>query len=390
MSKWIIFVITLGFASIAFAQPKPQSNPQPEPLPIPSPDWTASQANDLRLLLQDMTDEGLSHCNISSDFSDDNAEEMTALAKRLADAHLQGCTKGLDRARWHITSRDGLIDSDKLIRLALRRDELNMLFNAMRPQNPNYAALRTAMRQETDPEKRRILALNMERWRWMPLYLGTKYLVVNAASYEVTLWDNHQKIGTWPVIVGKTKTPTPIFDTVVRGVIFNPWWEIPTSIAAEGISAMVRNNPSAARRKGYVYQNGRYRQRPGPANALGQMKLIMPNAYSVYLHDTSNRKLFANEVRTYSHGCVRVGDAIGFTKALLASDIRENEVDQIVEKGATVPTRMSFPIPIYIAYFTAEGDDRGGVEYHPDIYRRDGTALAAAHSGKQMRQQQCS
>jgi murein L,D-transpeptidase YcbB/YkuD len=362
MKKLIICITALLSVGTASAEPETQIQ------------WSPAQVVHLQALIDNMPAEGLADCQVSSRFDINDAKAATAAAKQLAHAYLEGCLKGLDRARWHIKSRDHLIDNDKLIKLALNRNELGPLFDAYRPKNPHYHALQKALAKETDLQKRATIELNMERWRWMPLFLGETYLIVNAASFEVTLWKEQKKVGAWPVIVGKTKTPTPVFDTKVSGVIVNPWWEIPSSIVAEGIGAMVRNRPATARRKGYVFQNGRYRQRPGPGNALGLMKLIMPNSYSVYLHDTPNKTLFANEVRTYSHGCVRVGDAIGFAKTLLADDQSGEAVDVILEKGATQALTIANPIPIYIAYFTAEGSDDGDVTFYPDIYKRDGSA----------------
>jgi len=377
MEKLLICVAMLFSFGTASAQ---SENP---------PNWTTAQIAHLQALIDDMPAEGLADCQISSSFGIQDADAATAAAKQLAQVYLQGCLKGIDRARWHIKSRDNLIDNDKLIRLALSRNEIGPLFEAYKPQNPHYHALRTALANETDPQKRSTITLNMERWRWMPLYLGETYLIVNAASFEVTLWKNHEKMGTWPVIVGKTKTPTPIFDTKVSGVILNPWWEIPSSIVAEGIGAMVHNRPATARRKGYVFQNGRYRQRPGPGNALGLMKLIMPNPYSVYLHDTANKTLFAERVRTFSHGCVRVGDATGFAKTLLASDHSGEAVDVILEEGTTKALTIDKPIPIYIAYFTAEGGKGGDVTYYPDIYRRDGQAAIPLVDKDRLEQDVC-
>jgi murein L,D-transpeptidase YcbB/YkuD len=214
----------------------------------------------------------------------------------------------------------------------------------------------------------------------MPLVMGDKYLLVNAASFEVSLWENDRKRKSWPIIVGKTKSPTPIFDATVNGVILNPWWEIPTSIAAEGIGSMVRNNPAAARRKGYVFQDGRYRQRPGPGNALGQMKLVMPNSYSVYLHDTPNKNLFSEPVRTFSHGCIRVGGAIDLVKTLLKGSATEKQIDDILDSRKTTKFSLTRSIPVYIAYFTAEGREDGGLSYFPDVYKRDNLQLAQQDS----------
>lgn len=291
-------------------------------------------------------------------------------------AHLLGCASGLQRSYWHINDVDKLMEMQPLLMMALITNQVTSFYEALQPYNPNYHALRASYREESDPAKREILALNMERWRWMPINMGSKYLVVNAASFEVSLWEDNRKVRSWPVIVGKTNSPTPVFEATVGGVVLNPWWEIPSSIAAEGIGAMVRNRPATARRRGYVYQNGRYRQRPGPGNALGQMKLVMPNPYSVYLHDTPGKQKFEEPVRTFSHGCIRVGDAIEFAKKLLENDASSDKVDRILASRKTATVKLTEPVPVYIGYFTAELANDGSMIYHPDVYSRDSRNLA--------------
>ncbi|WP_417622002.1 L,D-transpeptidase family protein [Parasphingorhabdus sp.] len=340
--------------------------------------WSEKQIAELQELVDAKASEGLHNCSIT-DFSQPNSASdpyrrsrlASAAASELMAAYLEGCSPASYRAKWHIGSDDKNIDTQQLLLKALIHDDLTAYFDALRPRNPHYQALRSAYAIEDDEEKRAILAENMDRWRWMPLAMGQKYLLVNAASFEVTLWENDRKLQTWPIIVGKTKSPTPIFEATVSGVILNPWWEIPTSIVAEGIGSMVRNNPAAARRRGYVVQNGRYRQRPGPGNALGQMKLVMPNSYSVYLHDTPNKKLFSEPVRTFSHGCIRVGGAIDLAKTLLGGAVTEERVDTILASRKTTKLALMKAVPVYVTYFTAEGADDGTVRYFPDIYRRD-------------------
>lgn len=340
--------------------------------------WTEPQIAQLQQLVDGRASEGLENCTITN-FSQPNSASDPYRRSRLASvaanelmrAFLEGCSPASARAKWNISSDDRYIDTQQLLLKALVRNDLTGYFDALRPRNPHYQALRKAYASETDEAKRATLALNMERWRWMRLVMGDKYLLVNAASFEVTLWEDDRQIGVWPNIVGKTRSPTPIFEATVSGVILNPWWEIPASIAAEGIASMVRNNPAAARRKGYVLQNGRYRQRPGPGNALGQMKLVMPNPYSVYLHDTPNKNLFSEPVRTFSHGCIRVGGAIDLAKTLLQGSATEKQIDDILTSRKTTKLSLTKAIPVYIAYFTAEGSEDGGVHYYPDVYKRD-------------------
>jgi murein L,D-transpeptidase YcbB/YkuD len=345
--------------------------------------WTEPQIAQLQQLVDARASEGLENCTIS-DFSQPNSASdpyrrsrlASVAANELMKAYLEGCSPASARAKWNISSDDRYIDTQQLLLKALVRNDLAGYFEALRPRNPHYQALRKAYATEVDAEKRATLALNMERWRWMRLAMGQKYLLVNAASFEVTLWENDQKLKSWPVIVGKTKSPTPIFEATVSGVILNPWWEIPTSIVAEGIGSMVRNNPAAARRKGYVLQNGRYRQRPGPGNALGQMKLVMPNSYSVYLHDTPYKNRFSEPVRTFSHGCIRVGGAIDLDKTLLEGAATPEQIDEILASRKTTKLSLTKAIPIYIAYFTAEGAEDGTIRYYPDVYKRDDLKLA--------------
>ena len=345
--------------------------------------WTEPQLRQLQQLADARVAEGLGDCSIT-DFSPPNSATdphrrsrlATVAANELMKAYLEGCSPASARAKWRINSDDRYIDTQQLLLKALVRDDLVAYFDALRPRNPQYQALRKAYAAETDEQKRAALAVNLERWRWMPLVMGEKYLLVNAASFEVTLWENDRKVRTWPNIVGKTKSPTPVFDATVSGVILNPWWEIPSSIVAESIGALVRNHPATARRKGYVVQNGRYRRRPGPANALGQMKLVMPNPYSIYLHDTPNKNLFSESVRTFSHGCIRVGGAIDLAETLLEGSATPAKVDAILASRETTRLALPKPIPVYVAYFTAEGTEDGNVAYFPDVYDRDPQQLA--------------
>lgn len=302
----------------------------------------------------------------------------TGAAEKLLDGFYRGCCDASLKTGWHIAGDRPEIDPQTLIADALTRNRLDQLFIAAEPHHPYYRAMRRAYVKETDPARRATLAANMDRWRWMPRTLGRRYLLVNAASFEAMLWQDGELAGRWAVIVGKTKSPTPIFAAQVTGVILNPWWEIPSSIAAEGIAAMVRRNPAAAAKRGYIYENGRYRQRPGPNNALGRMKLMMPNPYSVYLHDTPAQGLFEENIRAFSHGCVRVGDALGLATALLepTGAWDREQVDAAVATNKTQTVSLAEPIPVYVTYFTAEPDDDGNMRYFPDIYKRDKAAVA--------------
>lgn len=298
-------------------------------------------------------------------------EAATDLALHLARIELVGTSTAAQKAGWAIVDTDAGLDVEPMLDVALTAGSVGDFFDQLRPQHPDYAALRAAYAAETDPERRETLARNMERWRWLPHVLGSDYVIVNTAAFQARLWRGGKQVGEWRTINGKPSTPTPVFKATITGVIFNPWWEVPASIVRESVGALVRNRPRTARARGYVVQNGRYRQAPGPANALGQMKLVMPNPYSVFMHDTPNRSLFERENRALSHGCIRTGDAIGYAATLLQGTMSRERIDEIVASRNTTQVNLAHPLPLYVTYFTAAPDDTGKVMFYNDIYHRD-------------------
>lgn len=305
------------------------------------------------------------------------AKAADDLALRLAKMHLLGCATAAERKGWNIVDTDKAVDVQALLAGSLQAGTLDAFFASMRPRDPEYAALHAAYAQTTDQSDRSALARNMERWRWMPRSLGEDHVLVNAAAFEAGLWREGRKVGTWKVIVGKKSTPTPVFNATITGVNLNPWWEIPASIVRESVGALVRRSPATARARGYVWADGRYRQRPGPNNSLGQMKLVMPNPYSVYMHDTPSKNLFERDVRAFSHGCIRTDDAIGYAATLLEGVKTREEVDAIVTSGQSTVVNLARPLPIYVTYFTAVSDGQGGARILPDVYGRDRNFVAS-------------
>jgi L,D-transpeptidase YcbB len=358
--RFIPLALVLLFSSSAPAQ-----NPQLH--------WTAEQIGHLRDWLRAAPQEGLVLPTVpgleSAVATGDSAridQAMTTLALTLARAYLLGCSGTQERAGWRIGENDKAIDLSARLAAALARNDVDGFYAALRPRSTDYEALRKALLSETDAKRRALLIRNLERWRWLPLDMGHRYLLVNAAGFEVGLWEDGRRVARWRVIVGKPSTPTPVFSATVTGVTINPWWDVPPSIVAESVGRLTRRSPAEARRRGYVWGNGSYRQRPGPGNALGLMKLVMPNPYRVYLHDTPNKALFEQPVRAFSHGCIRVDKALTLAARLLG-----RPVDAEVTRGATVTLPIADPLPVYVTYFTADVSEAGDVEYHGDIYGRD-------------------
>ena len=346
--------------------------------PDPEVHWSKEQIEALRVWLRMAPQEGLVLPQVpdvaSAVETGDSARidgAMTTLALTLARAHLLGSSGPGPRAGWRIEGRDETIELPAQLTAALARNDVDSFFAPLRPRNTDYEALRKALAQEADPRRRAVLVRNLERWRWLPLDMGRRYLLVNVAGFEVGLWEDGRRVARWRVIVGKPKTPTPIFSATVTGVTVNPWWDIPPSIVRE-------MGGRFSSQRGYVRTGGRWRQRPGPGNALGLMKMVMPNPYKVYLHDTPTKALFEQPVRAFSHGCIRVDKPLTLAARLLG-----RPVDAEVARGATVTLPIGDPVPVYVTYFTADLSDAGAVEYHGDIYGRDARISASGNFAPQ-------
>lgn len=286
------------------------------------------------------------------------------LALELARMHLLGIARPAERAGWRIADTDGSLDLESRLKQAVEAGSLDAFFDGLRPKHSDYAALRQAYAAEKDGKRRQTIALNLERWRWMPHSLGTTYVLVNTASFEARFWRDGNPSGNWRVIVGKPSTPSPVFAARISGVTFNPWWDIPPSIIREKGARF----PGS---QGYVRTANGYRQAPGPRNALGQMKLVMPNPFSVYLHDTPSKSLFARDSRAFSHGCIRVGNPMDLAATLLHGTRTRAQVDALVATGQTVTIALPASVPVYVTYFTAAVRADGSFAIMPDIYGRD-------------------
>ena len=346
--------------------------------------WSRADAQQLVEYVGQIATEGLDPADYRSDqLQADLASPSEGWQARMTDAFLhlaadlrQGHVRNRAGLAWNIIG--GMLSEEERLQLldeALSNHRVRATLEGLAPQNREYRQLKAALAATSPNDRAALLRLraNLERWRWMPRELGSRYLLVNVPAFTVTLMENGAAVVRRRVIVGKPGTPTPQFSATVTGVVFNPWWDVPDSIVRESVGKIVRSQPALARQRGYVVQGGRYRQRPGPLNALGQAKLVMANPYRVYLHDTPSRKLFDESVRAFSHGCIRTQDILGLAQDLLdgTPGWDRTEIDRAVANGATVQADLNRPIPIYVAYFTAMVEQDGSVSAFPDIYKRD-------------------
>lgn len=248
-------------------------------------------------------------------------------------------------------------------------------------------------------ERIRQVIANMERMRWQADDLGARHVLVNVPAYQLVAVSNGHVDLNMKVVVGRPARPTPIFSDTIRFVEFNPDWSVPSTIAREDIQPHLVSNPLYAleHKNVRMYKDGveidpttidwrhtsvrqfRLTAPPGPRNPLGTVKFLFPNRFDVYLHDTSEPRLFAKTERAFSSGCVRVSDPAGLSNWLLSD--KPNWSDEkrrsILDSRRQTRLNMENPVPVYISYITAWLGEDGRPVFRPDIYNRD-AALAAA------------
>lgn len=216
----------------------------------------------------------------------------------------------------------------------------------------------------------------LERCRWFLRDLPDRFVMVNAAGYRVLFLEAGQMRWRSRVIVGKPYTKTPMFRANMESVILNPTWTIPASIVRNEILPATRRDPNYLAKKRISRIGGSFVQAAGPENALGRIKLDLPNPYSVYLHDTPVKSLFDSTTRTFSHGCVRVEHPVEL--AALALDDPAWSVEAIeaaIDTGKTRRILLRTPLPVLVLYWSVTVNSEGTVEFLPDIYRRDAPIL---------------
>lgn len=242
--------------------------------------------------------------------------------------------------------------------------------------------------------------LNLERLRWMRRTPAPKSLTVNIPAFELELRDAGNAVLTSRIVVGKSWSPTPVFSDEVVSVILNPAWNVPESVTKDEIAPALAKDPGYLASKHMRLFRGdeevdpasvdwsgdlagiSVRQDPGSDNALGRIKFQMPNKYDVYLHDTPSGHLFARETRAFSHGCIRVEKPLELALALLGdqSDWPQTRIEEVIASEKTTEVKLTHPVPIDIAYFTAWTTPSGELRFGPDVYGLD-RELAAALKG---------
>jgi murein L,D-transpeptidase YcbB/YkuD len=240
------------------------------------------------------------------------------------------------------------------------------------------------------------IRLSLQRWRETRVGPDEHYVHVNIPDFHAEVWRNGERDLRFRVVTGATRRKrdkktkqveythaTPRFSATLQYIVFNPYWNVPPSIRRKELEPKLEENPDYYEEKNYevvVDDNGYefVRQKPGPKNALGKVKFLFPNPYSVYLHDTPDKHLFDHPFRAYSHGCVRIQDPMKFAHYLLDLDgrlsdeeRREEKLEEYYAKDTETWFRLRKPLPIHLEYFVVRVDDEGHANFLADLYRLD-------------------
>jgi len=249
------------------------------------------------------------------------------------------------------------------------------------------------------------LLVNMERWRWLPHDLGPFYVTVNIPEFMLRVVEDGKTIHSTRVVTGKPDKQTPVISDEMEEIVFNPYWNVPNSIKMQEIAPYFGQgggffggwDTSILQRHGLrIKYGGRdvdpdsidwsrndirncdLVQPPGPTNVLGTVKFVFPNKHDVYMHDTTQKNLFAQTVRAESHGCMRVQNPQQLALLLLHHDQgwSQTQIDQALQNDDN-HIQLKTHIPVYITYFTVKVNDDGSLSTFNDLYGHDARMIAA-------------
>ena len=258
--------------------------------------------------------------------------------------------------------------------------------------DPTGAVDRATLAALNVPLESRIVTIlaNMERWRWVPRIWPATRIEANIAAAEMDAFQDNALALEMRAAPGRLDDQTPILASQVESVVFDPPWNMPSSIATKELWPKEAAHPGYLESHGYrIISTGddggrRIQQKWGPKSALGDIKFDFPNDYAVYLHDTPSRKAFSSSSRTVSHGCVRLQRPLELANLLFQNDPAwtPDRIDQVIADGKTVRAPLQQPVPIFIMYWTAFLDVKGRVNFRDDVYGWDAALMGLIAAGR--------
>lgn len=243
------------------------------------------------------------------------------------------------------------------------------------------------------------LLVNLDRIKWLPNRSSRLHIIINIPSFMLYFEEKGKLIQKIRTVVGTPKNPTPIFSNIVKTIVLNPYWNLPTSIVQKEMIPKLLKNSNAMAKKGIEIRDGwgrnakkvnpstidwakyrysahvpfRFAQVPGDKNALGKVKFLFPNKYAVYMHDTPAKSLFNRNKRAFSHGCIRLHKPRELLKtfAKFNSNLSYDKSQKILKGKDRTHISLKERVPVDIIYLTAWVDYDGKLQFRNDIYGYD-------------------
>ena len=252
---------------------------------------------------------------------------------------------------------------------------------------------------KTVDERITTLRLNLDRLKWLNKRDSKRHIVINIPDFQLYFEDDGEMIQTMRVVTGRPNHPTPIFSDMVEYIVLNPYWNIPKSIIQKEMIPKLLRNSNAMARQGieihsgwgkdakkisgrsvnwakYRYSNSvpfRFAQVPGKRNALGKVKFLFPNKFSVYMHDTPQKHLFRRDKRSFSHGCIRLHKPRELLKtfATFNDNVDFKQSQKRLRGKKKKYLVLNEKVPIDVVYLTSWVDYDGNLQFREDIYSYD-------------------
>ncbi len=243
------------------------------------------------------------------------------------------------------------------------------------------------------------IRLNLDRIKWLNERKASRHIIINIPDFKLSFEENGKLIQSMRVITGKPNHPTPIFSDTVEMIVLNPYWNIPKSIIQKEMIPKLMRNPNAMARQGIEIHSGwgqdaekvsggsvnwsqyrysktvpyRFAQTPGYKNALGKVKFLFPNKFSVYMHDTPTKHLFKRDKRAFSHGCIRLQKPRELLKTFSTfnDNIDFDKAQSILKGKKNTYYKLQEKVPVDVIYLTAWVDYEGKLQFRNDVYKYD-------------------
>jgi murein L,D-transpeptidase YcbB/YkuD len=243
------------------------------------------------------------------------------------------------------------------------------------------------------------IRLNLDRIKWLNDRKAKRHVIINIPDFQLYFEEDGKLIQTMGVITGSPKHPTPIFSDTVEIIVLNPYWNVPKSIIQKELIPKLLRNPNAMAKQGIEIRAGwgkdakkvsggsvnwskyrysknmpyRFAQVPGRKNALGKVKFLFPNKFSVYMHDTPTKHLFKRNKRAFSHGCIRLQKPRELLKTFSTfnDNIDFDKSQEILKGKKNSYMKLTEKVPVDVTYLTAWVDYDGKLQFRNDVYKYD-------------------